>query len=145
MSKFLRQSIVPIAAVIGSQLPGLLVQSQPGQSSASCAQWVNNAIDGASYNLQRTFNPPEVPEGFTEGEYNQLREVYKTDDIRLSTATTAPPVAAAAPSNVGSQATTVASGIGPVSADDRAIDEQIARDRGLTLDQYYRSIGNGGY
>lgn len=145
MSKFLRQSIVPIAAVIGSQLPGLLFQSQPGQSSASCLQWANNAIDGASYNLQRTFNPPKVPEGLTEGEYNQLREIYKTDDIRVAPPVAAAPTATTPAPDYRAQTASPPIDTSNLSDDARAIDAGIARERGLTLDQYYRSLGNGGY
>lgn len=84
MSKILRQSIVPIAAVAGTQLVYLILSPpSPGQSS-SCLQWASEAVNVTSARLQRTFNPPYVPEGMTEGEYNQLREVFHTDDIRLS-------------------------------------------------------------
>lgn len=145
MSKFAREAIIPLCAVIGSQLPGLFVQSQPGQSSASCTQWVDNAIDGASYNLQRTFNPPKVPEGLTEGEYNTYREIYKTDDIRVASPTAVVPTAVTPPTVDRSQAAAVPPVHLPTSEDDRLLDAEIARDRGLTLEQYYRSFDNGGY
>lgn len=132
MSKFLRQSIVPIA-VIGAQMPGLLFQPQAGHSS-SCLQWANEAVNVTSQRLQRTFNPPYVPEGMSEGEYNQLKEVYHTDDIRLSRAQT---TAAQPPAHASASATPEAAALSPAFL-----------PNGLTEDEYQarrRAIADGGH
>jgi hypothetical protein len=133
MSKILRQSIVPIAAVAGAQLINLVVSpAQPGQSS-SCLQWASEAVNDTSARLQRTFNPPYVPEGMSEGEYNQLREVFHTDDIRLSQPQpTAAQPGATAPTATAPQA--------------RAVDAAFLPN-GLTVDEYQarRRAMRGGY
>jgi hypothetical protein len=77
-----RETIAIGGAIVGATLVSLLTRPQPAQSS-SCLQWAADAWDGYSYQVNRAIHPPRVPEGLTEGEYNQYREIFKTDDIRV--------------------------------------------------------------
>jgi hypothetical protein len=117
MSKFLRQSIVPIAAIIGVQAANLVLSPPRQAQSSSCLQWASDAIDAAREAIPQA-EPPRVAE---DGYY----DVRQHKDVALPVAPATPTRHADAtdPATLGTQASASVDGAIAASPDVTASSE----------------------